>query len=44
MGFIAIVGISYSNWMKFMWRLFLIWTVVGAVLVIVANSINYGPF
>ena len=44
MGFIAMVGSSYSNWMKFMWRLFLIWTVVGAVLVIVANSINYGPF
>ena len=44
MGFIAMVGISYSNWMKFMWRLFLIWTVVGAILVIVANSINYGPF
>ena len=44
MGFIAMVGISYSNWMKFMWRLFLIWIVVGAVLVIIANSINYGPF
>ena len=44
MGFIAMVGISYSNWMKFMWKLFLIWTVVGAVLVIVANSVNYGPF
>lgn len=44
MGFIAMVGISYSNWMKFMWRLFLIWIVVGAILVSVANSINYGPF
>ena len=44
MGFIAMVGISYSNWMKFMWRLFLIWIIVGAVLVIIANSINYGPF
>lgn len=44
MGFIAMVGISYSNWMKFMWRLFLIWTIVGAILVIIANSINYGPF
>ena len=44
MGFIATVGISYSNWMKFMWKLFLIWIVVGAILVIVANSINYGPF
>lgn len=44
MGFIAMVGISYSNWMKFMWKLFLIWTAVGAILVIIANSINYGPF
>ena len=44
MGFITMVGISYSNWMKFMWKLFLIWIVVGAILVIVANSINYGPF
>ena len=44
MGFIAMVGISYSNWMKFMWKLFLIWIVVGTILVIVANSINYGPF
>ncbi len=44
MGLIAMVGISYSNWMKFMWKLFLIWIVVGAILVIVANSINYGPF
>ena len=44
MGFIAMVGIPYSNWMKFMWKLFLIWIVVGTILVIVANSINYGPF
>lgn len=44
MGFIAMVGISYSNWMKFMWKLFLIWVVVGSVLVVIANSMNYGPF
>lgn len=44
MGFLAIVGVSYDKWMKFMWRLFLIWIVVGSVLVIVANAINYGPF
>lgn len=44
MGFIAIVGISYDKWMKFMWKLFLIWIITGSVLMIVANSINYGPF
>lgn len=44
MGFIAIVGISYNNWMKFMWKLFLLWVVTGSILVIIANMINYGPF
>lgn len=44
MGFIAMVGISYDKWMKFMWKLFLIWIVVGSILVIIANSIHYGPF
>lgn len=44
MGFIAMVGISYSNWMKFMWKLFLIWIIVGSILVVIANAINYGPF
>lgn len=44
MGFIAMVGISYDKWMKFMWKLFLIWIVVGSILVIIANSVHYGPF
>lgn len=44
MGFIAMVGISYDKWMKFMWRLFAIWVVVGSILVIIANAIHYGPF
>lgn len=44
MGFLAIVGVSYDKWMKFMWKLFLIWIVVGSLLVIIANAINYGPF
>lgn len=44
MGFLAIANIPYEKWMKFMWKLFLIWTVTGSVLVIIANSVNYGPF
>lgn len=44
MGFIAMVGISYDKWMKFMWKLFAIWLVVGSILVIIANTIHYGPF
>lgn len=44
MGFIAMVGISYDKWMKFMWKLFIIWLFVGSILIIIANSIHYGPF
>lgn len=44
MGFLAIADIPYDKWMKFMWKLFLIWIVVGSVLCIVANLIHYGPF
>jgi len=44
MGFLAIANIPYEKWMKFMWKLFLVWTLTGTVLVIIANSIHYGPF
>lgn len=44
MGFIAMVGISYNNWMKFMWKLFVLWIVTGSALVVIANMIHYGPF
>lgn len=44
MGFIAMVGISYNNWMKFMWKLFVIWIITGSALIIIANMIHYGPF
>lgn len=44
MGFLGMANIGYDKWMKFMWKLFLIWIVTGTILVIVANAINYGPF
>lgn len=44
MGFLAISNISYEKWMKFMYKLFLIWLVCGSILVIIAKYINYGPF
>ncbi len=44
MGFIGIVNIGYDKWIKFMWRLFLIWVVTGIILVTIAHAINYGPF
>ncbi len=44
MGFLAIAGIPYEKWMKFMWKLFLIWMVTGCALVMTAHAIHYGPF
>ncbi|WP_244274997.1 MULTISPECIES: YfcC family protein [Fusobacterium] len=44
MGFLAITNISYEQWMRYMGKLFLIWIVVGCGLVMLANTIGYGPF
>lgn len=44
MGFLAIANISYEKWMKYMGKLFLIWIITGSCLVVLANSIGYGPF
>lgn len=43
MGIIGAANIPYDRWMKFMWKLFLIWLAVGTVLLIVAQAIHFGP-
>ncbi|MGL4252743.1 MAG: YfcC family protein, partial [Fusobacteriaceae bacterium] len=44
MGFLAVANIPYDRWMRFMWKLFLIWIVTGSILIVIANATNYGPF
>ncbi|WP_246009366.1 YfcC family protein [Brevibacillus fluminis] len=41
MGSLAVSGISYQKWVKFFWPLMVIWVVIGAVFVIIANVIGY---
>ena len=43
MGILGAANIPYEKWMTFMWKLFLIWMVVGSVLMSIAQFINYGP-
>lgn len=43
MGTLSVTNIPYDRWMRFMWKLFLIWLVVGCVLVSVAQFIHLGP-
>jgi len=41
---LSISKIKYEEWFKFIWPLMLIWTLVGAVFMVIATVINYGPF
>lgn len=41
---LALAKVPYEKWVKWYWPLFLIWLVFGAVAVIVAQLIKFGPF
>lgn len=43
MGIISASNIPYDRWMKFMWKMFLIWMATGAVLLVIAQTIKLGP-
>jgi uncharacterized ion transporter superfamily protein YfcC len=44
MAAIAIGGIKWEKWAKWMLPLFILWSVIGAILVAISVFINYGPF
>lgn len=44
MGNLAVANIPYDRWMKFFWKMFLVWIALGSVLVFIAQMMNYGPF
>jgi uncharacterized ion transporter superfamily protein YfcC len=43
MGSLSVTNIPYDRWMRFMWKLFLIWLVVGCILAAIAQFIQLGP-
>ena len=43
MGIISACNIPYDRWMRFMWKIFVMWLVVGAGLLVVAQAIHLGP-
>ncbi len=40
MGLLGAANVPYDRWMKFMWKLFVIWLLTGSVLLILANAIH----
>lgn len=41
MGSLAVSKIKYQEWVKFFWPLLLIWVVIGAFFIIIADIIKY---
>lgn len=44
MAALAIAGMSWDRWTKWILPLFLTWTAIGAIFVTIATLINFGPF
>jgi len=40
---LSVTNIPYDRWMRFMWKLFLIWLVTGGVMTLIAQMIHLGP-
>ena len=40
MGVLAIAGIPYIKWVKFVWKLIIIWLIIAAIALVVATLIN----
>lgn len=43
MGIISACNIPYDRWMRFMWKIFALWLVIGTVLLVIAQIIHLGP-
>ncbi len=44
MASLALARVPWEKWAKFMFPLFMIWTLVGAIFLIIAQMIQWGPF
>jgi uncharacterized ion transporter superfamily protein YfcC len=41
---LALIGVPWTRWAKFLWPLQVIWLVIGLVALAIAHAIHYGPF
>lgn len=41
---LSFANVPYQRWVKYLYKLTIIWTVIGAILLLIANAINLGPF
>lgn len=43
MGNILAANVSYTDWLKFFWKIFLAWSIVGIITLNIAQAIQLGP-
>ena len=41
---LALIKVSWTRWVKFLWPLQLLWLGAGLVLLLIAHAIRWGPF
>jgi uncharacterized ion transporter superfamily protein YfcC len=41
---LALIGVPWTRWVRFLWPLQLIWLVLGLVFLLVAHAVKLGPF
>jgi len=41
---LALIGVRWERWVRFMWPLQLIWIAVGLVFLLIAHGFQWGPF
>lgn len=41
---LAIIGVSWTAWARFIWRLIALWLLAGLALVLIAHARQWGPF
>lgn len=41
---LSVAKIKYEQWVSFVWRLMVLWSLMAAVFMVIATLINYGPF
>ena len=41
MGYLGVTGVPFDRWFKFIWKLFLIWMLLGSAILMFATFTNY---
>lgn len=44
MSALAAAAVPFDKWIKFIWKILVMWVAVGIIMMVIAQMINYGPF